>query len=497
MSALDDHLKKHRQKIIDREEKTFREMLSAYSEIEKELKKSFDELQKKIEEAPANGETISPSWFFQEKRLKNLLAQVSEQIIKFGGTATRIVEREQRAAIQIAVSQARETFNFQIADSPDAADLAQNFAGSFNPRTVENAVGLMGDGSPLASYFEEHLAPLVAERIKSEVIKASATGADFKTISKRLTDTGGITKHRALSVARNETNRVRRSTVLEIYRENNDIIEGWEFIASKSNRTCVVCLALDGQVFKLKDEFPHHVNCRCSLVAVIKGLKRRPRTIGADWFDRQSEEIKEGILGKESFDAYRNGDADLKDFIGWRNDKRFGKSVYRKPLIAVLQSKPMKAGAGGNWRRFDEKFDGSIVKQTDLSCVSAVGEMLLKNRGISVSQNKIRDIIGLPSYVEALANCLNRFDESKDGKVWRGFATDLDGINLLIRQKNLGVILKEPSERIGHAVFIDGKTRSGLIKIKDSYDQTSYKMTVGDFWENWNGQVIARWYPKK
>lgn len=84
----------------------------------------------------------------------------------------------------------------------------------------------MGDGSPLASYFEQQLAPLVAERIKSEVIKASAVGTNFNTISKRLTDAGNITKHRPLSVARTETNRVRRSTVLEIYRENNDIIKG-------------------------------------------------------------------------------------------------------------------------------------------------------------------------------------------------------------------------------------------------------------------------------
>ena len=57
--------------------------------------------------------------------------------------------------------------------------------------------------------------------------------------------------------------------------------------------------------------------------------------------------------------------------------------------------------------------------------------------------------------------------------------------------------MKEPNEKLGHAVFIDGKTRSGLIKIKDPFDQTSYKMTAEDFWENWGGQVIARWYPKK
>lgn len=61
MSALDEHLKKHRKKIIDREGQTFREMLAAYAGIEKELKDSFDALQNKIEDAQGAGEEISPS----------------------------------------------------------------------------------------------------------------------------------------------------------------------------------------------------------------------------------------------------------------------------------------------------------------------------------------------------------------------------------------------------------------------------------------------------
>lgn len=189
----------------------------------------------------------------------------------------------------------------------------------------------------------------------------------------------------------------------------------------------------------------------------------------------------------------------MKDFIGWRNDKRFGRSVYRKPLASVLQSKPMQSGAGGNWRRFDEKFDESVIKQTtEISCVSAVGEMLLKTRGISVAQEKNRHIIGEPSYVGSLARCLNTFDKkSADGKEWRGFATDEESLAVLLKQKGLGVILVEPTSRIGHAVIADGRTRSGFIKIKDPFDQTSYKMTLEDFTSNWGGEVILRWYREK
>jgi hypothetical protein len=162
----------------------------------------------------------------------------------------------------------------------------------------------------------------------------------------------------------------------------------------------------------------------------------------------------------------------------------------------MLQSEPMKSGAGGNWRRFDERFDASIVKQTSgLSCISAVGEILLKNRGIIVSQAEIRDIIGEPAAIESLAEVLNQFDISADGKFWRGHTTDEENLEILFRRKNWGAFLVEDFtlNRMLHAVFIEGKTRGGLIKVKDTFDQTSYKMTMPDFIKHWGGQVIYRW----
>lgn len=156
----------------------------------------------------------------------------------------------------------------------------------------------------------------------------------------------------------------------------------------------------------------------------------------------------------------------------------------------MLQSQTMKSGAGGNWRRFDEKFDASITKQTSgLSCVSAVGEMLLKNRGISISQAEIRDIIGEPTTLESLAKFMNQIDLPNKNKRWHGTATDEAGLKILLGQINWAVILREPFT-MGHAVFIEGKTSDDLMKIKDPFDQTSYKMTESDFLNHWGGEVI-------
>jgi len=155
----------------------------------------------------------------------------------------------------------------------------------------------------------------------------------------------------------------------------------------------------------------------------------------------------------------------------------------------------MKGGAGGNWRRFDEKFDASIVEQTSgLSCVSAVGKMLLRSRGISISQDAIRDIIGEPADLGSLALALNHFDSANDGKIWRGITTDHESLDILFRQKIWAAILCEPLS-LGHAVLISGRTQKGLINIKDPLDQTSYRRAEADFLKHWGGQVILRWFP--
>jgi Peptidase C39 family len=153
----------------------------------------------------------------------------------------------------------------------------------------------------------------------------------------------------------------------------------------------------------------------------------------------------------------------------------------------------MKAGAGGNWKRIDEKFDSSIIQQTSgISCLSAVGEMLLKNQGIFVSQAEIRDIIGEPSTASMLAFALNHFDISDGKNKWHGIVTDNEGVRFLLRQKNWSAILIEDYllNKMGHAVLIDGKTPHNLIKIKDSFDQTSYKITEPEFFGYWGGEVV-------
>ena len=128
--------------------------------------------------------------------------------------------------------------------------------------------------------------------------------------------------------------------------------------------------------------------------------------------------------------------------------------------------------------------------------MAAVGEMLLQARGISVSQDVIRDIIEEPTDSKTLAGALNGFDNSDDGSVWRGlFLSDFEDLAGLGPLENIAVVLREPDSTTGHAVIING-TRRGRLIIKDPFDQTSYEMTNSDFDKNWGLEVIVRWHPE-
>ncbi|NMS25224.1 phage minor head protein, partial [Vibrio parahaemolyticus] len=100
--------------------------------------------------------------------------------------------------------------------------------------------------------------PEVAETLRKELIKAAALGTNYNQISRKLLQTAQISKQRAMMITRTEVNRLRRETTRQIYERNSKHIEAWEWLAVKSAKTCILCLAMDGKIFELKKPFPQH-----------------------------------------------------------------------------------------------------------------------------------------------------------------------------------------------------------------------------------------------
>jgi filamentous hemagglutinin len=150
-----------------------------------------------------------------------------------------------------------------------------------------------------------------------------------------------------------------------------------------------------------------------------------------------------------------------------------------------------EVGAGGFWKVINERKDASVVKQlTPFSCVAAVGEMLLRERGIEMTQTEIIDIIGEASTTKELANLLNEKDTTFDEK-WHGVIVAVKYLEKIARKSSFGAVLREGSA-LGHLVLAESLSEN-LLTIKDPWDATKYEMTVVEFLNVWNGEIVFKW----
>ena len=137
-------------------------------------------------------------------------------------------------------------------------------------------------------------------------------------------------------------------------------------------------------------------------------------------------------------------------------------------------------GALGSWKKIDEKFDETVIKQySDASCVAAVGEMLAKHYGLNLSQTEILEAIGVWSNSKYLANFLNSKEPRKDVE-WIGgsWNNPIRALKWITKHERVRVVLLRDRNPREHAVLVCGEDKDGLIMIKDPFDQTSYKMTA-------------------
>ncbi len=156
---------------------------------------------------------------------------------------------------------------------------------------------------------------------------------------------------------------------------------------------------------------------------------------------------------------------------------------------------PAPAGAGGYWPVIAERPDPAVVRQTsDLSCVSACGEMLLKDRRMhTIAQADLLAQLGAPAIFVRLADALNRLSHS--GR-WRGDYLNVPemgggkAIAILSSCGSWAAALREVGAKIDHAVVIDGVGGDGTVGVRDPFEATSYRMTRENFLTYWTWAAI-------
>ena len=120
------------------------------------------------------------------------------------------------------------------------------------------------------------------KRITLAITEGVTNKQSVTTISANIRKASGITKERATAIARTETNRVYNQAHLNTYKDSGVVI-GKEWVTALDNRVRESHRKVNGQKLKLDQKFnvagdkvlapPQGVNCRCSIIPILKGEK--------------------------------------------------------------------------------------------------------------------------------------------------------------------------------------------------------------------------------
>ena len=186
--------------------------------------------------------------------------------------------------------------------------------------------------------FDDSVINLISNQIRD----ASALGYTNKELAKRIQDLAPSLGRQTATVARTATNHVSTQTRTLSMQENDDVIDGYEWVATLDSRTSLVCAARDGVIYKDFDKDPKppaHFNCRSTITMVVNpeydlarfgseipegtrpnkgpaGSRNLPASIRfGDWLHSQPRPFQEKILGKTRAELFRKGEFTLDKFV--------------------------------------------------------------------------------------------------------------------------------------------------------------------------------------
>ena len=172
---------------------------------------------------------------------------------------------------------------------------------------------------------------------REEVTDGIAQGRGGREVVQRMQDRakGGYAQQRLESLVRTETMRAYRAQNDADFEALDIELGGWVWSASKSRRTYLACLKMDGTFVPAGEErrAGFHVNCRCRWLSVpAEGMELflAERESGEEWLRRQDEETLQAMMPNgEARAAFRRGELRLADFTGEHDHPVWGTSVYQ------------------------------------------------------------------------------------------------------------------------------------------------------------------------
>jgi len=316
----------HRAALLNGEREAASDLTRAWGAAHQRIERDLARLVAQVEAMRERGEEVGIARLLRMERYRSLLAQIDEEMRSLAERGERSVKAARGEAAVRAIENASEQIGSIVAD--------------FNRLPVQAVQAIAATVTSAASPVSDLFRSLSVEGVgkaQDALVAGLAAGHNPRRVAPMLRDALGVSLTRALTISRTESLRAYREGSIAAYQESG-VVEKWRWLASKSRRTCPVCLAMDGTLHDLSEPFASHVRCRCTATPWFPGLP--PRQTGAEWLATQDEDVQAQVLGHEAARLYRRGELELSDFVGEKTHPRWGRTRYTRPLkeITLTQS---------------------------------------------------------------------------------------------------------------------------------------------------------------
>lgn len=185
-----------------------------------------------------------------------------------------------------------------------------------------------------------HLRLRSASAVRTNLLVGSVTALAAKV----LRVSGSMARRLKERRAANMAFEFKRHTVFRVVPQNKQtqvydiqVFEDCSFVAGGYIvHNCPVCLAMDGTIHPLSEEFASHIACRCVASPITEYSDPYGET-GEEWFARQSEEAQQKILGPSKFTLYKNGAIKLSDLVMRTDHPRWGPGLAEETVQSVVK----------------------------------------------------------------------------------------------------------------------------------------------------------------
>lgn len=224
------------------------------------------------DEVEANGGTWPPAWRLSRLRLLAVALLQTETALDTLAAQTQTAAAAGAAEVVALTAAAEPLIMASQLPAAAAAAAAEAYAAAVAPSALE-AIGLRARQQITST--ARPLSGAAMDAIRRQLVIGVAVGANPREVAPRIlaatqgTFNGGLS--RALNIARTEMLDAYRETSAAVHAANQDVLDGWTWIASLDRRCCPSCWAMHGTVHGIDQPGPwDHQQGRCSRLPKVK-----------------------------------------------------------------------------------------------------------------------------------------------------------------------------------------------------------------------------------